>query len=79
MTVDPTEPEALDEALAEGRGESTPPAAPGEADPADAAEQRREVLLPEDAPPQASRGPEVDPADAAEQAREVDPGDEEYR
>lgn len=84
MSVDPTEPETLDEILDAEERQNTEyreyaGADFGETPEADAAEQQRELLRLRDAP-LAERGrDDADPADAAEQARVVDLGDEEYR
>ncbi|WP_165990223.1 hypothetical protein [Streptomyces sp. YIM 98790] len=73
MSIDPTEPEIVDELLEEEReaGLETPEA--------DAAEQRAELRAGEDEPLPPGSG-EANPADLAEQARVVaEDEDEDYR
>ncbi|MDT0265474.1 hypothetical protein RM844_04110 [Streptomyces sp. DSM 44915] len=80
MTQEPTDPESLDEFLADaGDEERYADELPEETPREDAAEQRLDLLTSRDTPLTERGVAESDSADVAEQARVVDPGDDEYR
>lgn len=77
MTVDPTDPDAIEDVY-----EEEPEAAADlEAPPEDAAEQQADLLRQQDSPltGRTAAASEVDPADAADQEREVELEEDEYR
>ncbi|NGO70031.1 hypothetical protein [Streptomyces boncukensis] len=77
MSVDPTEPEAIEDAYEDEPDEEEPGGF--ETPQEDAAEQHTDLLQHRDSP-MADRGlTEADPADAADQARVVELNDDEYR
>jgi hypothetical protein len=77
MSVDPTDPDALENAY--DAYEEEPESTEFEAAEADAAEQQAELLRQRNEPMTGRGSDEVDPADAAEQARVVEVNEDEYR
>jgi len=76
MSVDPTDPETVEDVYEEEPEELTND---DEVSPADAAEQRAELLRQRNVPI-ADRGDlEADPADAADQSQVVELNEDEYR
>ncbi|GAA1904281.1 hypothetical protein GCM10009716_12760 [Streptomyces sodiiphilus] len=75
MSVNPTEPESMDELPEEENGF---PEAPAEVPAEDAAEQRADLLPHHGTPPPGQEVEEADPADVQEQALAVEYDDDEY-
>lgn len=80
MSVDPTDPETVEDAYEEEPDEEfTPDGLDDEASAADAAEQQAELLQQRNVPITDRGDLEADPADAADQARVVELNEDEYR
>lgn len=75
MSVDPTDPDVLEDAYED---EAEEPVG-FETTPEDAAEQHMDLLRRRERPVTARGDDEVNPADAVEQAREVETNEDEYR